>query len=207
MANYFSIRTALAVLTAVAFTAAPAMAQPGGGEGHGKGRDKQAEKAEQKADKHADKAERKADKQVEKAERKADKQWAKAEGKQEKSERHAPGKSAHRDSSDVRVGAFFNDDHRSRVRSYYVQHYGGPKGCPPGLAKKNNGCLPPGQAKKYTVGQPLPRGVVVYTVPQPVYTYLPAVPVGYRYVRIGNDIVLLSPQNALVVDVIVSLLG
>jgi hypothetical protein len=27
-------------------------------------------------------------------------------------------------------------------------------GCPPGLAKKNNGCLPPGQAKKlYKVGQ------------------------------------------------------
>ena len=27
-------------------------------------------------------------------------------------------------------------------------------GCPPGLAKKNNGCLPPGQAKKlYNVGQ------------------------------------------------------
>ena len=30
-------------------------------------------------------------------------------------------------------------------------------GCPPGLAKKNNGCLPPGQAKKlYNVGQRLP---------------------------------------------------
>jgi hypothetical protein len=26
-------------------------------------------------------------------------------------------------------------------------------GCPPGLAKKNNGCLPPGQAKKLAVGQ------------------------------------------------------
>ncbi|WP_300975424.1 hypothetical protein [Sphingomonas sp. LHG3406-1] len=26
-------------------------------------------------------------------------------------------------------------------------------GCPPGLAKKNNGCLPPGQAKKLGVGQ------------------------------------------------------
>ena len=24
----------------------------------------------------------------------------------------------------------------------------GPKGCPPGLAKKNNGCMPPGLAKK-----------------------------------------------------------
>ena len=29
--------------------------------------------------------------------------------------------------------------------------------CPPGLAKKNNGCLPPGQAKKlYNVGQRYP---------------------------------------------------
>ena len=32
-------------------------------------------------------------------------------------------------------------------------------GCPPGLAKKNNGCLPPGQAKKlYNVGQRYPLG-------------------------------------------------
>ena len=35
----------------------------------------------------------------------------------------------------------------------------GAGGCPPGLAKKNNGCLPPGQAKKlYNVGQRFPRG-------------------------------------------------
>lgn len=34
--------------------------------------------------------------------------------------------------------------------------YGG-GGCPPGLAKKNNGCLPPGQAKKlYNIGQRWP---------------------------------------------------
>jgi|SRR6478735_2617088 hypothetical protein len=26
-------------------------------------------------------------------------------------------------------------------------------GCPPGLAKKNNGCMPPGQAKKLYAGQ------------------------------------------------------
>jgi hypothetical protein len=35
----------------------------------------------------------------------------------------------------------------------------GTGGCPPGLAKKNNGCLPPGQAKKlYNVGQRFPLG-------------------------------------------------
>ena len=35
----------------------------------------------------------------------------------------------------------------------------GTGGCPPGLAKKNNGCLPPGQAKKlYNIGQRWPMG-------------------------------------------------
>ena len=31
-------------------------------------------------------------------------------------------------------------------------------GCPPGLAKKQNGCLPPGQAKKLLRGQHFPSG-------------------------------------------------
>ncbi|HMI41744.1 MAG TPA: hypothetical protein VK485_11000 [Sphingomicrobium sp.] len=35
----------------------------------------------------------------------------------------------------------------------------GAGGCPPGLAKKNNGCLPPGQAKKlFARGQRVPYG-------------------------------------------------
>jgi hypothetical protein len=32
-------------------------------------------------------------------------------------------------------------------------------GCPPGLAKKHNGCMPPGQAKKLLRGQRFPDGV------------------------------------------------
>ena len=36
--------------------------------------------------------------------------------------------------------------------------------CPPGLAKKNNGCLPPGQAKKlFNQGQRVPNGYSGYT--------------------------------------------
>jgi len=39
------------------------------------------------------------------------------------------------------------------ARNWYVwsdndQRYGGRDGCPPGLARKNNGCLPPGQAMR-----------------------------------------------------------
>jgi hypothetical protein len=72
-------------------------------------------------------------------------------------------------------------------------------GCPPGLAKKNNGCMPPGQAKKQlqqqqlVIGQQLPLGVTYSTVPQPVIATLPPPAPGYQYVRVGNDIVLLQP--------------
>jgi Ni/Co efflux regulator RcnB len=106
---------------------------------------------------------------------------------------------------EVRQGAYFNDRHREEVRRYYVEHYGGKKGCPPGLAKKNNGCLPPGQARKWAVGQPLPRDVVVYTVPQPVLTYLPVAPVGYRYERVGGDLVLIHISDRVVVDIMLNL--
>ena len=56
------------------------------------------------------------------------------------------------------------------------------------------------------VGQPLPRTVTVYQVPQPVIVQLPIAPPGYRYVRVGNDILLVSPQSQLVVDAIAGLL-
>jgi hypothetical protein len=40
------------------------------------------------------------------------------------------------------------------------------QGCPPGLAKKGNGCLPPGQAKKlFGVGERLPSYYNSYNVP------------------------------------------
>jgi hypothetical protein len=50
------------------------------------------------------------------------------------------------------------------------------RGCPPGLAMKHNGCLPPGQAKKMRgYGRPS----VVY---QPPVAYAPAYP-DYRQYR------------------------
>ena len=123
----------------------------------------------------------------------------------DKDEKHSK-KGKYYDRDDVRVGAFFSDDHRHAARTYYVQSYPDGRKCPPGLAKKNNGCMPPGQAKKWLVGQPLPREVVYYSVPQPVIVQLPVAPVGYRYVRVGNDILLISPESSIVMDVISGLL-
>ena len=48
------------------------------------------------------------------------------------------------------------NSHKGHGSKNYVVGYGA-GGCPPGLAKKNNGCLPPGQAKKlYNTGQRWP---------------------------------------------------
>ncbi len=161
----------------------------------GKG-DKHAEKHEQKAEKQHDKAQKHAEKQHDKAQKHADKQHDKAQKHAEKRQRE-----------NIKQGAYFNDQHRTYARQYYTEQYGNGRNCPPGLAKKNNGCMPPGQAKKWDVGQPIPRGVTVYSVPQPVLVQLPPAPYGYRYARIGNDIVLVQQQNNLIVDIIVNLFG
>ena len=52
--------------------------------------------------------------------------------------------------------AYAKPDHAKHHGKHGAMGHAG-HGCPPGLAKKNNGCLPPGQAKKlYNVGQRWP---------------------------------------------------
>ncbi|MBC5782097.1 hypothetical protein H8N03_04015 [Ramlibacter sp. USB13] len=96
-----------------------------------------------------------------------------------------------------RQGAFFTGRHRDSVHTYYASG----KHCPPGLAKKNNGCMPPGQAKKqWNVGQPLPTTVVIAPVPQQIIVTLPPVPVGHKYVQVAGDILLVAAGSMMVVD-------
>ena len=116
-------------------------------------------------------------------------------------------KAEKREREDIKQGAYFNDQHRTYARQYYSTTYRDGKRCPPGLAKKNNGCMPPGQVQDLVVGQPIPTNVKVYQVAQPVIRKLPPAPVGYRYERIGGDIVLVQQQNNIIVDVIKGLLG
>lgn len=90
------------------------------------------------------------------------------------------------------------------VREYYAEHYRG-RSCPPGLAKKNNGCMPPGQAKKWKVGYPLPREVIYYSVPEPLVIQIGPPPSGHRYVRVAGDILMIAVGTGLVVDAIADL--
>ena len=106
----------------------------------------------------------------------------------------------------VRPGSYFNDGQRRYVRQWYGDQYRAGR-CPPGLAKKNNGCMPPGQAKRWRVGHVLPASVTYYAVPQPVLVQLGPPPAGYRYVRVADDILLLSLGTRMVIDAITNLGG
>lgn len=178
-------RIAALAMASFFLVAAPSFAKDHGTEGGGNG--KHAQKEYQKAQKHADKEYAKDRKDVRKQHEKAHKRADK------------------RRREDIKQGAYFDDRQRDSVRQYYSHNYGNGKRCPPGLAKKHNGCMPPGHAGHWQIGQPVPRGVTVYTVPQPVIRLLPPPPYGYRYARIGGDIVLVQQQNNLIVDIIIGL--
>ena len=97
----------------------------------------------------------------------------------------------------VTVNFDFSDHDRVVLDDYY----GGmvSRGhCPPGLAKKNNGCMPPGQAKKWAVGQRLPRDVVYYDLPSSLTVRLTPPPSGYKYVRVAKDILLIAAGTGMV---------
>jgi len=92
----------------------------------------------------------------------------------------------------------------------YDSDYGyGRGGCPPGLAKKHNGCMPPGQAKKLYRGQRWQSGYGTY------YTYN-RIPYDlrrrydlnsrYRYYYSNGQLYAVDPRTMLIQQVISALL-
>ena len=87
------------------------------------------------------------------------------------------------------------------VRDYYGGQVAKGK-CPPGLAKKGNGCQPPGQAKKWQKGRALGSDVRYYDIPNELRIRLPAPPLNHKYVQLGTDLLLIAVGTAIVVDAI-----
>ena len=107
-----------------------------------------------------------------------------------------------RDYDNLRPGDLpyrMGDLERRLLRDYYGQQ----TNCPPGLAKKNNGCLPPGIAKKrYAIGQRLPAGVIVSDLPFGFREQLPPLPGGYEYRFLDGDLGILELSTLIVFDAI-----
>ena len=105
---------------------------------------------------------------------------------------------------DVSIQVYFGNNDRRIVNEYYAPEFRAGH-CPPGLAKKGNGCMPPGQAKKWRKGQPLPQGIAYYELPHDLVYRMPPPPPRHRYVRVGSDILLLSIGSGIVVDAMIDI--
>lgn len=112
---------------------------------------------------------------------------------------HGKNKHAYKEEKAHSGKVYISGPDRVVIQQYIAQDYR--SHCPPGLAKKHNGCLPPGQAKKqYVIGQPLVVGWE--PVPQPLLVRLQPVPAGYRYVMVDKDVLLISEASKHVIDAI-----
>lgn len=115
--------------------------------------------------------------------------------------KHKEGKGSkvEKNRQDASVTFGFGTDDRRIVTDYFdVQVRKG--GCPPGLAKKGNGCQPPGQAKKWKKGSPLRDKY--YDLPDELILRLPVPPLNHRYVRVAGDILMIAVGTNMVVDAI-----
>lgn len=119
--------------------------------------------------------------------------------------KHQQSEQSEQPATEIQIGAYFGERQRVVVSEYYQTQSRSGK-CPPGLAKKNNGCQPPGQAKKWQKGRALERDVVTYPVPNDVVVRIGLPPAGYRYVRVLNDILMVAIGTNMVVDAIEDLM-
>ena len=128
-------------------------------------------------------------------------------GKHEQKDKHANHRSSNDSysqnqySSGINVTINFGEQRREVIHNYYSEKYRSGH-CPPGLAKKNNRCMPPGQARKWHVGQPLPRDVIFHDLAPELVIRLGPPPVGHRFVRVASDILMIAAGTGMIVDAI-----
>jgi len=111
-----------------------------------------------------------------------------------------------RDSDRYASHRYFDEQRRNRVHEYYARMKRSGR-CPPGLAKRHNGCVAPGHQRRWEVGHRLPRDVIFHNVDPQVLSYLGPPPPRHRFVRVASDILLIAVGTGMVVDAIDDLSG
>ena len=97
-----------------------------------------------------------------------------------------------------RFDAAIDPHQRELMQSYLGEHYH--KKCPPGLAKKHNGCVPPGLSKQYVVGDILPQAY--QPLPDVLVKRLGPPPQGTFYAMVDSDVVLVAEAGKKILDAV-----
>lgn len=93
------------------------------------------------------------------------------------------------------------DNDRIILNRYVEDNYR--RSAPPGWSKHHHGYPPYYQkTRRYIVGYPLPNDVVYYSVPYEVRSHMKPVPIGYQYVRVDNDVLLMNAATKQIIDAV-----
>lgn len=160
------------------------------GKGHDRGSDRGSDRGDDRNSRDAPRGQEKQDKRD-----KYDQRGGESSRDKRRSPPPGPGPQVHGESYR------FHGDQRVVIRDYYTTQFRSGR-CPPGLARKHNGCVPPGHERVWVVGRPLPREVIYYELPSSLVIRLGQPPAHHRYVRIGADILLIAIGTGMVVDAI-----
>ena len=107
----------------------------------------------------------------------------------------------------VKLGGFFNDQHKNAAKRSFAQHFAKSKTCPKDMEREGKTCRALVKGHYWAVGQTLQKAVETFELPDEVKAKLPPAPDGYEYVRAGEDILLVSKGLHLVVDVMQDVVG
>lgn len=94
---------------------------------------------------------------------------------------------------------YFSTQRTTLIRDYFLQSQASGN-CPPGLAKKNNGCQPPGQAKKWHKGERFPSDLTYYDLPSALLNDLGRTPNGQKIIRVGTAVLLIDAATGLIIE-------
>ncbi len=90
------------------------------------------------------------------------------------------------------------DKDRAAIKQHFVAFMA--KGnCPPDMQKSASGCVA-SVTKSWAIGQVLPNSVIAHPLPDPLQSQLTPAPNGYRYGRIGSDVLLVATNGNMVMD-------
>ena len=97
-----------------------------------------------------------------------------------------------RDSPLPTLSMVVSERDRNAVYTYYREEVAAGR-CPAGLVKKNNACGAPAPAKQvWKMDQPLPDGVTGEALPPALIAKISPSPAGHQYLRVDNDILIVS---------------
>lgn len=169
-------------------------------------RGKRFEEGRKQAEKRFEQRQKFAEEAAKRAEKRQERRWKAAE---KRAERLAEDRREFRRirGDDLRLRGY--DD---RYRERYAVNYVGD--CPPGLARKNNGCLPPGQAKKlwnpgtyFAAGQMLPLSYFSdYNIPYEYQSWYQDTP-DYYYRYDDDGYIYQVDRSSNLIESLIPLLG